>query len=54
MRALICNKTNGSHIGPNKNMFPYTAPPRQKGLTDNFLQMELSPASCLECWYLLI
>ena len=28
------------------------APPRQKGLTDNFLKMELSPVSCLECWYL--
>ena len=25
---------------------------RQKGLTDNFLKMELSPVSCLESWYL--
>ena len=25
------------------------APQRQKGLTDNFIKMELSPVSCLEC-----
>ena len=29
----------------------YTAPPRQKGVTDNFLKIELSPVSCSECWH---
>ena len=32
----------------------YTAPPQQKGLTHNFLKIELIFVSWPECWYIYI